>query len=74
MPVSMKSLGLDALTVDERILLAEELWESVAEKDATCPIPDWQIQELERRLEAAKANPEAGIPWEVVKARLADRS
>jgi putative addiction module component (TIGR02574 family) len=29
MPVSMKSLGLDQLSVAERILLTEELWDSI---------------------------------------------
>ncbi len=38
------------------------------------PLPDWHIREVERRRAAAEADPGAGIPWEIVKARLADRS
>jgi len=34
------------------------------------PIPDWHRDELERRLAAADADPEAAIPWEEVKRRL----
>jgi putative addiction module component (TIGR02574 family) len=35
---------------------------------------DWHGCELERRLASADVDPAAAIPWEIVKARLADRS
>ena len=34
------------------------------------PIPDWHREELDRRLAEDDAEPEAGAPWEEVRARL----
>ena len=58
------------LSVGERILLAEDLWDSVAEVPEAVPLTEDQREELDRRLEAYHQNPEAGSPWEDVKARL----
>jgi putative addiction module component (TIGR02574 family) len=74
MSVSMKSLGLDQLSVEERMLLAEELWDSVAVTPEDVPVTSAQKQDLQRRLEAYKDNPKAGSPWEEVKARLGRKS
>jgi putative addiction module component (TIGR02574 family) len=67
---TMKSLGIDKLSVAERILLVEEIWDSIAEENNAAPLQDWQKQELERRLQNAKANPQGGSSWAEVKERL----
>ncbi len=36
-------------------------------------MPDWHREELDRRLAAADANPDAAIPWEEVKRRLREK-
>ena len=64
MTASMKSLGLDRLSVAERILLVEELWDSVAGSDEAAPLTDAQRQDLQRRLDAYRDDPRAGSPWE----------
>ena len=33
-------------------------------------LPDWQKEELDRRLETYRDNPEAGSPWEEVLERI----
>ena len=70
MPTMMKSLGLDQLTVDERITLVEELWDSIATYPGAVSLSDAQRQDLQRRLDAHRDNPKAGSPWAKVKARL----
>ncbi|MEX0718899.1 MAG: addiction module protein [Planctomycetaceae bacterium] len=70
MSVSMKSLGLDRLTPDERIALAEELWESIAVLPQPPSMTDAQRADLERRLDAYRNDPQAGSSWEEVKARI----
>ena len=70
MPISMKSLGIDQLSVDDRMLLLEEIWDSIAADPETVPITDEQKIDLQARLDAYKDNPRAGAPWEEVKARL----
>ena len=57
------------LSVSERIQLAEDIWDSIAEAGAL-PLTEAQRQELDRRLADAEANPGVGTPWDAVKARL----
>ncbi len=70
MAVTMKSLGIDQLSVDDRLLLLEEIWDSIAADPDTVPVTDAQKQDLQDRLDAFQENPKAGAPWEEVKARL----
>ena len=70
MSVSLKSLGIDRLSVDERLALVEELWDSIA---VDLPLTDAQRAELDRRLAEHEANPDDVVLWEVVKASIAPR-
>ena len=70
MNASLKSLGIEKLSVEERIALVEELWDSIAE---ATPLTATQRAELDRRLEDHKRNPEDVIPWEAVKASITAR-
>ncbi len=70
MSLSIKSLGLDRLSRDERIQLAQELWESVASQPEELELSEAQKQELDRRIDAYEKNPNTGTPWEEVLARL----
>jgi putative addiction module component (TIGR02574 family) len=63
---------LSKLSVAERIQLAEDLWESIPES-ADIPLTDAQKAELDRRLADLEQHPDAGEPWEVVRARLYER-
>lgn len=69
----LQSLGIDRLTVDERIALVEAIWESIAAEVERAPLTDAQKREVDRRLAAHWANPEAAIPWEQVKAETLAR-
>ena len=73
MPASMKDFGIDQLGVEDRLALAEEIWESVAAEVEAAPLTEAQRFELERRIAAADANPGAGIPWEVIRAEARAR-
>ena len=70
MPTSIKSLGLDRLSLAERILLVEELWDSIAASPERFVLSDVHQQDLQRRLDAYRKNPKAGTPWEEVRERL----
>ena len=61
-----------ALPVDEKLQLVEDLWNSIG-SDELPPIPQWQIEELERREAYLKAHPESVRPWEEVYQRLKAR-
>jgi putative addiction module component (TIGR02574 family) len=60
------------LSVADRIQLAEDLWDSIPES-ADITLTDAQKAELDRRLQDLEQHPDAGEPWEVVRARLYGR-
>jgi len=69
MSLTLEQFGIERLNPDQRLELIELIWDSLDEHTPYTP-PDWHIKELERRIEAADANPGSGEPWETVLARL----
>jgi putative addiction module component (TIGR02574 family) len=74
MPLTLQEFGIDRLSAEDRLALAEAIWESVARELERLPLTDIQQQELERRLADSVARPEAVRPWEEVKARALARA
>lgn len=58
------------LSVPERILLVEDIWDSISAVPEAVPLTDAQKEELERRLDAFHKNPAAGSPWDEVVLRV----
>jgi len=71
--MSRAAIDISSLSVPERIQLAEDLWDSIAAADADIPLTPAQVEELDRRLDDLERNPDAGVPWEVARARLEER-
>ncbi|HEX9941988.1 MAG TPA: addiction module protein [Thermoanaerobaculia bacterium] len=67
-----KSLLAEAakLSVPERIELVEAIWDTVASELDELPLSESHRAELDRRLADLEENPDAGSPWEEVRARL----
>lgn len=67
----MSSLPADLLRLPaaERLQLAEALWDSVAEDQASIDLTDGQKAELDRRLEARRGR-SAASSWVDVKRRI----
>jgi len=61
---------ISQLSIAERIQLAEDLWDSILERQDELPLTDVQQQELDRRLENYQQDPTSGSTWEEVKQRL----
>jgi putative addiction module component (TIGR02574 family) len=74
MPQVLTERDIDELTISQRLDLIALLWDSIPDTVDALPVPEWHRQELERRLAAADAHPEAAIPWEQVKARLREKA
>jgi putative addiction module component (TIGR02574 family) len=70
MPATMKALGIDKLSLDDRMSLMEEIWDSIAANPVDVPVTEAQKQDLQARLAAYQDNPKAGSSWDDVKARL----
>lgn len=58
------------LTVSERILLAERLWDSVVADDAVLELSVSQVKELDKRLDAYLVDRNKGSSWGEVKNRI----
>ncbi len=71
---TLQELGIDRLSVAERIALFQEILDSVTRDVEAAPLPPAQRAELERRLADSIARPEAVVPWEEVKARALARA
>ena len=69
----LETLGIDALSMEERTLLAHEIWHTVERDAESMPLSDELKRELDRRWAAFQANPETAIPWEQVKAEALAR-
>ena len=73
LPAAATELLTMPLSVEQRLELISELWDSIPDSLDTLPVPDSHREELDRRLAAADANPDAAIPWEEVKRRLREK-
>ena len=58
------------LSVDERIALVEEIWDSIAEDSGCLESTDAQKLELDRRIQSLQQNPQAGRSWEEIKSEF----
>jgi len=56
------------LGVAEKILIVEEIWDSILEAGEIPELSAEQAGELNRRIDSYHANPEAGRTWEEIKA------
>jgi putative addiction module component (TIGR02574 family) len=60
-----------ALSVEERLQLIEELWNSLDDADSgALPLPDWHREVVSERLAAYERDPGAGRPWDEVKGEI----
>lgn len=73
MGVSVKTLGIDRLNVDERLALVEEIWATICVDAAAFPLTDAQRAELDRRVADDEAFPDDVAPWDDVKASVRAR-
>jgi putative addiction module component (TIGR02574 family) len=61
------------LPLDDQLDLAQTLWEHASPEPDLALSPELK-ELLEARLLEARLHPEAGVPWEEVKARLLGRA
>lgn len=59
-------LDLEQLTVDERLDLLEQIWDSLSKNPEQIPLTAAQRAELDRRMDMAQADGWSGIPWQEV--------
>jgi putative addiction module component (TIGR02574 family) len=73
MGVSIKTLGIDRLNIDERLALVEEIWATICADAKAFPLTDAQRAELDRRVADDDAFPEDVVPWDEIRAEVRSR-
>lgn len=63
-------MKIQELSVSERILLVEEIWDSILDQQSQVNITPEQRDELDRRLAAYDLDGDLGSSWDEVKARI----
>lgn len=62
-----------ALSVEQRLALIDDLWESIESPIEAQPIPEWHREILDKRIADADQFPERSVPWELARAKLAQK-
>lgn len=73
MSVTIKSLGIDRLGIEEKLSLVEEIWDNIAADSANVPLTEAQRRELDRRIADHEANPDEVVSWGEAKASILNR-
>ena len=61
------------LNTPEKILLVEELWDSIALDESKVPVPQSHIYKLDKRLKSYESNPGNLLSLEELKTRIEKR-
>lgn len=59
--------NIKRLSIPERILIIEDIWESILNSKEDIPLSDKQKRELDERLERFSKNPDDVKPWNEVR-------
>ena len=70
MSTSFQLPDLSQISVAERIIVVEQIWDSIASEQKALPLTPAQEAELDRRLDSYRRSPTVGASWEEVKARI----
>ena len=74
MAPTMKNLGIDRLSAEQRITLALEIWESLGEDRPRAGLSVEQQAELTCRDAELEANPGMAMTWEQILASIKSES
>jgi putative addiction module component (TIGR02574 family) len=70
---SLEDLGIDRLSIEQRVALAQEILDSVVAERSPSPLSEAKRQEIKRRLDDCATNPDDVVPWEQIEAEALAR-
>ena len=73
MSPTVQSLGIDQMSRDQRIVLVQEIWNTIAAESPPPLLTEAQRLELRRRVAEDDASSDDVVPWEQVKAQTLAR-
>ena len=57
---------ISRLALSQKLLLVEDIWDSIAESNSDIPMPEWQKKELDKRYKEYTEGELALHDWEMV--------
>jgi putative addiction module component (TIGR02574 family) len=66
-------VSLDKMSVAEKLILMERLWDDLTRSPAHVPSPDWHGDVLAERIAAVREGRTEFVDWDPAKQRLRDR-
>ena len=69
----MSAIDLDSLTVEERLQLLDEVWESLYATPEGIPLFEWQREELNRKIDDLEREGPTGSSWAEAESRIRAR-
>ena len=66
--------GINQLSAPEKILLVEDLWDSVAADESAVPVPESHLKELDERRNRHQAGPGRLLTLEELRKRIQART
>lgn len=70
---ALHTLGIDSMSIEDRIALVQDIWDSVAIEAGLLPPSMAEKTELDRCLDEDDAEPDSTISWETIKTGAAKR-
>ena len=65
-------MKIDELSASEKMILAQQLWDSVANDQNAITLTPSQKNELNNRLSQFESDQNIGLDWDTVKSRILD--
>ncbi len=62
--------AINRLELAEKLLLVEDVWDSIALGNSELPLPEWQKRELDKRYESYRAGEQVLHDWKAVHENL----
>lgn len=74
MAVTMKQLGIDQLSIEDRLALLDEIWESIAPTREKQQLTEEQKELFAARIADLKNNPDDVLTWEEIKESIRSKT
>jgi hypothetical protein len=71
--MNIAGLPIDDMSVQEKLMAMEKLWESLSKNEDQIPVPEWHKKILDERQRQIESGEAVFIDLETAKARIRDR-
>jgi putative addiction module component (TIGR02574 family) len=71
--MEISALPLDRMTVEEKLMAMEALWDNLCREEAQVPVQEWHKQLLDQRRKEIESGEVKFVDWETAKTRIRNR-